>query len=105
MNYELAKQLKDAGFPQVHPASYPNGTLMRHPRDINNTEEVYFSTLHQLIEACGDRFSMLNRSIDNKFHAWATRNEEVKYLDDIYSEGDTPEEAVANLWLKLNENT
>lgn len=92
MTYELAKKLKEAGWPQ---------------------DKKYFSTQHQgwdgttscptlseLIEACGERFYKLVYRKD----AWVaysyseTGNPEDK---DLF--GKTPEEAVANLWIKLHE--
>ncbi len=84
MNYELAKQLKDAGFPQdeccVHGKS--------------GHDHVFEPSLSELIEACGDEFHGLWRVMDEWF-AKDARGLEIK--------GSTPEEAVAKLWLALNK--
>ncbi len=82
MNYELAKKLKDAGFPgiiiqQEHIESYP--------------------TLTELIEACGLKNMLLMKS-GNLHQAFDDDNTFCMNQ----GEGSTPEEAVANLWLALN---
>jgi hypothetical protein len=128
MNYELAKRLKEAGFPQeFKPGDFGICGIEEGCRDVHGWIDFDFKesdmydgsgeygcgdsndgfiispTLSKLIDACGDRFASLNLGIDKKFHAWATRTDTTKYIDEIYGEGTTPEEAVANLWLKLNE--
>lgn len=98
MNYELAKQLKDAGFPQDKrecqddPYTCCEHGIYYNGSDINDTP--YYPTLSELIEACGERFYALRRAMD----IWMAR-------DDYGFEfkGKTPEEAVAKLYLKLNE--
>ena len=63
-------------------------------------------TLSELIEACGDRFNNLNRMkneeqqifwVCNAF--WEIGNNKVIWE----LRGDTPEEVVAKLWLKINK--
>ena len=92
MNTEPEKELKDAGFP--------------HERC--NTERVYcedpahFPTLSELIEACGDKFQRLETPIK------ATKREKTWWYahstePEDFTVGDTPEEAVARLWLALNK--
>ncbi len=95
MNYELAKQLKEAGFPQIRPNSiskevnpfsliYPEGQVwfegwpMRPAPDhspnaihIDDTElkclvGAYAPTLSELIAACGPAFSELIKLTDTK---------------------------------------
>lgn len=101
MNYELAKRLKDAGFPNRV--------------DINRVyiEDIPVPTLEDLIEACGNGFTCLMRAKDEWGSAtrWAAGKPEARdgirmYV--VHGEpsgfGDTPEEAVANLWLAINEN-
>ena len=118
INYKLAKKLKDVGFQQKY---YFGVSYYVADKDIPNTIHIHtpdapgfynekrlpikvkIPTLSELIEACGDGFASLNKGIDNKFHAWATRTDTVKHIEDIYGEGEVPEEAVANLWLKLND--
>ena len=97
MNYKLAKELKDAGFPVewfIFSWRYP--------------------TLSELIEACGDEFLELLKGYrtakDYPFvgwKAWSTSEAAKKRDNDddgyIAGRGKTPEEAVARLWLALNK--
>jgi hypothetical protein len=109
MFYELAKNLKDEGFPQdgsfvywgtaaefkksrefagpCHRLEAPAGTTL-----------VTSPTLSELIEACGESFFALIRAPDNKWKAVAR----AEVSGGIF--GDTPEEAVARLWRALNKN-
>lgn len=100
MNYELAKELKDAGFPQ-------DGDGLRYCEECPE-HEIHFldhglvyvlaPTLSELIEACGGKFTGLTRDDDGVFAAHSRI--------DIYTElGATPEEAVARLWLALNKKS
>lgn len=112
MNYKLAKELKDAGFPQ---SPYTN-QLCQHGLDSicafegrKNPECVWLSipTLSELIEACEDRF----RSLKKKGKFWYAQSHGEKILEEgksitmpnIKSIEMTPEGAVANLWLALNK--
>lgn len=119
MNYELAKELKDAEFPQ-----YGDGYFAREHGDaqlrsmgrayvssdcpnalqtaLNTSEEVvFFPTLSELIEACGERFGSVGKnSLDVNDYVWEA------WDNDCYVDfGDTPEEAVARLWLALNKKS
>ena len=125
MNYELAKQLKDAGFPQfgngfaLIPDNIPVGdgtpeeieedgtmTVIDWQNYIYNTslhseEMMYQPTLSELIEACGDEFGELQRDKDAVGDViFIAIHRSIK---DMAEYGKTPEEAVAKLWLKLNE--
>ncbi len=134
ISYELAKKLKDAGFPQVFKAGscvlYKNeryihtggghngneGLYVREGHtccldeynkedsdvDINNfikniedTDLLLLPSLSELIEACGESFYSLDRSN----LGWQCSGE--KHIVSNFFK--TPEESVANLWLKLNE--
>ena len=132
MNYELAKQLKDAGFEQEGEEGYylysdldedrvsihlmGETMIPEHLKD----KEVYSPTLSELIEACGDKFCMLVNdltlmrrrrdcldSIPPKYRAESTVLKQKIYSgepDYFVSEwGGTPEEAVSLLWLELNK--
>lgn len=98
MDYNLAKQLKDAGFPQ----EMKKGTYLCKTIGINidsfaefdNTLS-YSPTLSELIEACGDNFDALETLGGGK--KWGARcgSEEVH--------ADSPLEAVALLWVALNK--
>lgn len=116
MNYELAKKLKDAGYPQLgYCHSHwlcPDNCLYEQQKngsdyfgintardfDINNY--AYSPTLSELIEACGEDFGNLCRD-KKKFKSYPPQpiQHEFSNLEWV----DTPEEAVANLWLALNE--
>lgn len=96
MTYELAKQLKDAGFIADNTAQFDGGRGF-YPDP----------TLSELIEACGERFGGLNvfasddleiaLGIPIGWHVWSKGA-------DIHCRGNpTPEEAVARLWLELNK--
>ena len=93
MDYKLAKQLKDAGFLQygaghnIWPIGYDS---MLHDSSI----EVYKPTLSELIESCGESIGSLFQ-LEN---GWGAESELYK----LESIGNTPEMAVANLWLLLN---
>lgn len=98
MNYELAKKLKDAGFPQIGRGLFMigDGTPIKlvEPGEVISLDEsnpvVYLPTLSELIEACGESFKSLEL-VGGHF-----------YTNDCW-ERETPEEAVANLWLALQK--
>ncbi len=91
MNDELAEKLKDAGL---------------------NWDDDYPS-LEELIEACGDGFDSLRYSFVNgredkiwvAFHnkVYAIQSSPLNALHMGGKEGSTPSEAVANLWISLNQ--
>lgn len=92
MNYELAKKLKDAGFP--FKIGHTDG------KTIHFGETVTYAppTLSELIEACGDKF----RGVE--VGDWKPTRWYAKSKDEIIVEAETPEDAVANLWLELNKH-
>jgi hypothetical protein len=109
MNYELAKQLKDAGFPQntdnqvLHPffcTGWDKGNKC------TKKDQCTVPTLSELIEACGGEFLDLS-TIEGKDYVWEACGK--YYCCDEhgegrkFGEGKTPEEAVAKLWLELNK--
>jgi len=88
MTYELAKQLKDAGFPGGEDWAMKD----------NGSNLYYIATLSELIEACGDDFILLMHSTNlPENDAWV-----VWKKTGGMTFGKTPEEAVAKLWLELN---
>jgi len=92
MNYELAKQLYDAGFPQQG-----FGRWVGNPDQViwRAGDRVYVPTLEELIKACGDDFnSLVLRNRDEK--CWGATG---RFGCDV--RGKTPEEATARLWLAL----
>jgi len=100
VKYELAKELKDAGFPQFFSEgmSYydKKGTFVESACSEYNDDQdwnIRVPTLSELIEACGDGFEKLHLA-GGKFHAVGDGV--------IWGVEDTPEEAVARLWLALH---
>jgi hypothetical protein len=121
MNYELAKQLKDAGF--NHALRWSNyGTL--------DVSAMPAPTLSELIEVCGIDFGQLQRGEwayrphekDEGVCTWLARSTGLyEYIPPdwseeykkeraghpehsfLYGHGHTPEEAVARLWLALKK--
>lgn len=97
MTYELAKKLKDAGFPQE---------LCALKATQGGDSLIGFPTLSELIEACGKAFQALE--LTSGIHSF--RNEEtLSWEARGYQNGKlrqigafTPEEAVARLYLALH---
>ena len=94
MNYKLVQQLKDAKFPFDFKES------------IMGDDTYTFPNLGDIIEACGKKHFVM-WEYEGKFY---TCNSDCGrsdiYFDDYPSnlqEGETMEEAVANLWLELNK--
>jgi hypothetical protein len=124
MNYELAKKLKDAGFPQeidlgdryYDPVSnevFINGQSVEidfcsrydsHPE----LGQVKIPSLSELIEECGKHLSHI-KQYPAKGH-WFAVSHTKDYKkphplsgNNIEEDGDSPEEAVAKLWIEINE--
>ena len=95
MTYELSKKLKDAGYKGTET------TLWKGGKDMEYGEFLPFPTLSELIEACGAGFRELNHpGYRDGWMAMAYDNGL-----QILGSGETPEEAVIDLWLELNQNT
>jgi hypothetical protein len=115
MTYELAKKLKDAGFPRKkvglmdvvflnEERSMPIAT----PEEIeyffnHRTDFVFIPKLSELIEACGEEFMLTNEG--GVWEAWQGSESNVVRMGEAGAkhrcEGSSPEEAVANLWLAI----
>lgn len=115
MNYELAKELKDAGYQQIlsgdshwitkigdFVAFYridDNGDY----RGINTSKDAvendlcYLPTLSELIEMCGNKIVAIERAREG----WVVTDNNP--VSGFHRNGSTPEEAVAHLWLALNK--
>jgi hypothetical protein len=114
MTCELASQLNDAGFCAGKSVFYYKQSL--------NTDKPYrvhiFSryaqspgellypapTLSQLIEACEQRFLNLARHEDEEGEYWKAEGR-LSGRQTVFTQGDSPEEAVARLWLVLGQNS
>lgn len=123
MNYELAKELKDAGFPQIGDGyalvtAKGEGEIMHSipwcqyvMRPVGDSYEVFYAPiLSELIDGCGPvqkdgekRYEfLLSFSVESWFAGYY--DEHFVYHPTIENgEGKTPEEAVARLWLALNK--
>ena len=100
MKYEILKELMDAGFTQVGEGTYVEGNIESDETGIITTNSVYEPTLEELIEACGEDFESLVR--DYKTGGWKT-NTDLGYSEEPGdSQGSTPKEAVARLYIVLN---
>lgn len=124
LSYELCKELKEAGFPQLMSSLQPfyeevcgevkvcyEGRQYQAYGDdfednyIENTEYCMYKipSLSELIEACGKLFIALEAEHLIQCTVWVAKG----YLEEdgriIDYAGDTPEEAVAKLWLELNK--
>ena len=106
MNYELAKKLKEAGWPQKQgePYSYvlADGSRVFWVDTLSDDDERYVSkcyipTLEELIDACDKRLWALFNEDDG----WYTRKDNPNGMD---FKGSTPIEAVANLYLSPTTN-
>lgn len=93
MNYELAKELKDAGFPQNVKGQYQWTN--------KDPERPVVPTLDELIEACGENFVGLDRIDDASY----TDGRKMFWAVGVDHQrgGVTPIEAMAYLWIALNK--
>jgi hypothetical protein len=96
MQYDLAKQLRDAGFPQSG-----NGRWIGPPDKIvwRSGDRAYVPTLEELIAACGRNFIALS-ALGDDGGGWCAMGTgfRVGTIED-----KSPSEAVAKLWLGLNK--
>lgn len=98
ISYELAKELKEGGFPMK---------MTDHELCAYQQTEIFdgvchhVPTLSELIEACGNDFDHLEK--DMELSLWRARS--WKGTTPIIECGSTTEEAVARLWLFLNKKT
>jgi hypothetical protein len=108
MNYELAKKLKEAGFPEAEMTEERELVHITERCVANNPAEctLIIPTLSELIEACGKRYIKIEKHyaknplqyISDEKIIWFEASADDK---DIHT-GKTPEEAVASLYLALN---
>jgi hypothetical protein len=97
MEYELAKQLKDAGWPQNRHDGNWAWPKQSDPTLTAAQERCAIPNLEELVDACGDNLGSLN----NMPTGWtAFYRSSQKFYD-----GSTPTEAVARLWLWLPVNS
>ena len=100
MNYALAKELRDKKFPE----SRNDIAILDEKSGIT----YYHPTLSELIEACGELFVLHSpKSLDvneewyqHPDYIWTAYSQRKE--TDCKAIGSTPEEAVARLWLAIN---
>lgn len=111
MDYALAKKLKDSGFPKKVQKYFVCDKCQYPCPPVTNSG---YPTLEELIEACGGKWGQRFRWLSNEKTYWLAQARPMhpkskKYPDspikktmpDIKAKGQTPSEAVANLWLAL----
>jgi len=104
MTYKLAKQLKEAGFPQGEPNSWSVQFADRPKDEIKgNPLEDYIPTLNDLIKSLGDKLLRLENLNNGEWTCQTSdrRFAEPTNLGDIIVWGKTPSEAVAKLYIKI----
>jgi hypothetical protein len=91
ISYQLAKELKAAGFPQSE---------LARAQQQAGYDYVSMPTLSALIEACGEDFGALGREPN----CWVTCEcvSDQGICENVH-QGESPEDAVARLWLSLNQ--
>lgn len=107
LSYELCKRLKDAGFPQKFDIgriffSYSGAKFGNVGNLLDGSDKICIPTLEELIEACGNKFGQLFRisNLEGETQFWQAFASDIRIFT---SHCKTPKEAVAELWLKLNE--
>lgn len=100
MDYQLAKELKNAGFPQKEHNGF-SGIIPV----MNGAEKTsYYPSLSELIEACGGKnFGLCRNNARTEEKAWGAFDHCIYELAENFGDGSTPSEAVARLWLALNK--
>lgn len=102
MNYETAKALKDAGFPQeikIGGWFYHNFQMMQwcDPTHYKiKHDDICIPTLDSLIEECGDEFASLTKNSSE----WLAQSYGIEISPGI---GSTSFEAIAKLYLALHK--
>jgi len=108
ISYELALELKNAGFPQGRDESY----ICEFNDETKEEDCAYTPPLEELIEACGDihmycsehtkRVTSISPLDVMKPYDGRGGENYNKYWQN-FEEADTLEEALAKLWLKFNK--
>ena len=124
MNYELAKELRDAGFPNIQDVQHRQGREFLAPDgrmsvyslgEMAPTSDWFIPSLEELMEACGDKLMSLHRTVPPRDmgNFWCAE----AYFESESDEetptrgsgstgiGNTPTEAVVRLWLALNKTS
>lgn len=100
MNYETVKRLKEAGFPQKE----ANGFVGLYNLDEGDEKgQAYFPDLSELVKECGDKFHYLSntskfKDLNGDTREWVAHSKDHTRM----GLGETPDIAVANLYLALH---
>ena len=101
VDYCLAKELKDGGFPQTG-----NGRWIGPPNKLvwRSGDRVYVPTLDELIDAC-ERDGYFNFELGQQWSARIVEHSSTKRLKDclVFGHGPARIVAVARLWLALRK--
>lgn len=118
LNYEIAKELKEAGFKQgvgnylschpkegiailkLQPLKEEGGPNKEVAYCACGASLYYAPTLSELIEACGEGFGQLEKQ---EGYWECTGRDLTDGIIITFQQGSTPEEAVARLYLALNK--
>jgi len=95
IDYKLAKQLKEAGYPQHEEGTCTRGACYGF--------DYCMPTLEELIEACGKNFRQVLLH-SNGSRLWTAKGGMQKFGKWSLFSGHTAHEAVAKLWLALNKS-
>lgn len=102
MNYELALKLKNAGFPEITRISRE---LNLHRYISPNEPHVSYPFLQEILEQVSEEIILIK--IDRNRYLAAEQQTYEDHIEYQHIENfqvfETPEEAVANLWLELNK--
>lgn len=119
LSYELAKKLKEVGFPQdvrwdTRHFPMKDGSVVNERKAafivVNDIlENVISPSLSPLIEACGKKkdygYAIFDLSMHGTGEGWVAGYSDPDYHEtwEDYEEGSTPEEAVARLYIALHD--
>lgn len=108
MTYELAKKLKDAGFPNLGMKNGvarwedKEGSYYLIDRDKLPEDSIYQPTLSELIAACGNFKNFMLVRMNGEWQASSADELNIDFLLNLPAKAETPIEAVANLYLALH---
>lgn len=103
MPRQLAEELQKAGFPLVKVNRYEEGEFIDTLESGNDTFPFRYPNLEELIEECGDGFNALLKMQNLGKIIWMAQEPMKEYFKS--GQGSTPTEAVARLWLALNNKS
>jgi len=103
MNYKLAKQLKDAGFPKKTKIALELNLHRYFSMDANPISFPFLQELIKEIETKGSWFIALDPNRQKEEEKYVAVLGQYDGFWEYEENGNSPEEAVAKLWLKLNK--